>query len=58
MGARCGCWELNSDPLEEKQGLLTAELALQLPPPSLPPFFRGGGGGEARGPAGVGSLLR
>ena len=26
----CGCWELNSGPLEEQHGLLTAEPAPQL----------------------------
>jgi hypothetical protein len=29
----CGCWELNSGPLEEQSVLLTAEWSLQLPPP-------------------------
>lgn len=27
----CGCWELNTDPLEEKPVLLTPELLLQPP---------------------------
>lgn len=53
-----GCWELNSGPLEEEQGLLTAELTLQLQHPSLP-LSGGWVGGvwwrEARRPAGVGS---
>jgi hypothetical protein len=26
----CGCWELNSEPLEERPGLLTSEPSLQL----------------------------
>ena len=29
--APCGCWELNSGPLEEKSGLLTTEPSLQPP---------------------------
>jgi hypothetical protein len=28
-GPPCGCWELNSDPLEEQPVLLRAELPLQ-----------------------------
>jgi hypothetical protein len=31
----CGCWELNSGPLEEQSALLTTETSLQ----SLPFFF-------------------
>ena len=27
----CGCWELNSGPLEEQPALLTADPSLQLP---------------------------
>jgi hypothetical protein len=30
----CGCWELNSGPLEEQSVLLTAEPSLQPSPPS------------------------
>ena len=29
----CGCWELNSGPLEEQPMLLTAEPSLQAPRP-------------------------
>jgi hypothetical protein len=29
----CGCWELNSGPLEEQLVLLTAKPSLQHPPP-------------------------
>ena len=29
----CGCWALNSEPLEEQSMLLTTEPSLQLPAP-------------------------
>uniref|UniRef100_A0A8I5ZQ82 Uncharacterized protein n=1 Tax=Rattus norvegicus TaxID=10116 RepID=A0A8I5ZQ82_RAT len=48
----CGCWELNSGPLEEQTVLLTSEPSLQPPhkqflrygfssPPTPPIFFQG-----------------
>jgi hypothetical protein len=33
----CGCWELNSGPLEEQSVLLTSEPSLQSAPPPCPP---------------------
>jgi hypothetical protein len=35
----CGCWDLNSGPLEEHWVLLTTEPSLQPPPPTFPHLF-------------------
>lgn len=35
----CGCWELNSGPLQEQQGLFTAEPPLQPLQVTLESFF-------------------
>jgi hypothetical protein len=40
----CGCWELNSEPLEEQPVLLTAKSSLQPPPLFFPHFFASHGG--------------
>lgn len=41
VAADCGCWEPNSDHLEEQQELLTGEPSPQPPLPAASPGYRG-----------------